>query len=112
VLAYSLINGIFHGIIRCTGGKDRPPQQEEQHYEMVFLPLCTANSEAVVRACVCRHWAAAAIVAGIIQWSDIVPYSHFRANGICAMPVLKSIQCCSPDFNLMARMSHVWMVSA
>lgn len=70
---------------------------------MVFLLLCTANSEAVVSAGVCRHWAAAAVVVGIMSWPDMVPYSRLQAKGICRLPILKHIRCCSLDFSLTVR---------
>jgi hypothetical protein len=42
---------------------------------------------------------AAAIVAGIIQCSDIIPYAHHNTS-LCSMPILNYIRCCNPDFNI------------
>jgi hypothetical protein len=66
---------------------------------MVFLLLSTVSSEIIVNAGVCGHRAAASVVAGIIPWSDIIPYTRHNTD-LCTLPILKCIRCCSPDFNI------------
>jgi hypothetical protein len=66
---------------------------------MVFLLLFTVSSKVIINAGVCGHWVKAAVVAGIIPWSDIVPYTRHNTD-LCALPILKYIRCCSLNFNI------------
>jgi hypothetical protein len=47
---------------------------------MIFMFFLIASSDVIVNDGVCGHWATAAIVAGLIKWSDIIPYIQHNTS--------------------------------
>jgi hypothetical protein len=66
---------------------------------LIFMTIFTVSIEMIINERVCGHWVTAAIVAGLMKWSDIILYIQ-HSTFLCSMPMLNYIQCCNPDFNI------------